>query len=997
MYSKQRTQRAARMAGLAIAGLLGGWSGHAADADVKGQWDFTNGNLNGTIGNPLVYLTWGTPNTATATTFGTTTSLGLPAIGGTEARVMGFPAGDLDGTGYAMPIDSPANGGGTLVNQWTIIYDILFPAASDAQWRSFIDTDQMLVQADGEFFVNPSNGIGISGQYEGTINPDTWYRVAFVVDQGPANEIRKYINGVLVGTQGAGGADGRWAVFGDAWLFHDNDGDTAPGYVSSIQFRNRALTTPQVGALGSPTANGVPTSIPTIPATVLSTTPASGDQNASPKPTLSAVLDQGQTTVDAGSIKLYLDGSVVAATVTPSGGIYTISYAIPTLLAPDSEHSAALDFSDSLHGAQTYTWTFKVGTYKEIVLPEPIVLETFDQVAEGGLPSGWTVSNQTDSLTGAPDFDDPNSDTYMDWTVISRERLLNVFGQRRLNFNPVVVNGVPLESLVSGNFIYAESDNRGGNQIQYVTTGDYNLSGKSDIYLSFWSTYEQNQDSLGAVEYSVDGGNTWLPALYMVEQPDYITDAEGNVDALATLGTARGDQALQLAYGDLISAPVTQDLAPFISARVNDDQFESKRVEVLRLAQADNQSRVRIRFTQTGTGSWYFGVDNLGLYSVSQLAPEITTQPLSQLVSAGNPLVLEVVVTGTAPLTYQWKFNDEDLPGETGPTLTIASAQASNAGRYSVSISNAVGTALSAVATVDVFGGAITENLVVHLKLDGAYADSSGRNNNGTAVGAPTFVTGQVGSQAVHFGAASDYITLGVPTDLNFGTATDFSLAFWAKAVAWSSDPSLIGNKDWNSGGNQGYVLATDGDGHFQWNLSGAPGSRKDYDGPAGTFSDGEWHHIAVTYDRSGSATTYVDGQAVDTRPLTASENDVSTPNGLATNIAQDGTGTYGASFTDLAMDDIGIWRRVLSPQEIGGIHTAGLQGQDLSTVSVVQEQIEFTSITLDGNKVTVSWIGAGTLQSAPGVNGPWTDVAGATSPYQTTATGGALFFRVAN
>ncbi|MCB1127169.1 MAG: immunoglobulin domain-containing protein, partial [Verrucomicrobiae bacterium] len=437
-------------------------------------------------------------------------------------------------------------------------------------------------------------------------------------------------------------------------------------------------------------------------------------------------------------------------------------------------------------------------------------------------------------------------------------------------------------------------------------------------------------------------------------------------------------------------------LAPFISARVNDDNLESKRVEVLRLVGADNQAKVRVRFLQTGTASWYFGIDNFGLYSITQLPPEITQSPESQVVSAGSTLVLEASATGTEPLDFQWLYEGMELPGETGTTLTIANIQADKAGSYSVRVTNIAGSAVSGTAQVDVFGGAIDEDLVAHLKFDGDYADASGRGNDGTATGSPTFVTGQVGAQAVHMGAAGDYVSLGEPADLDFSTTTDFSIAFWAKAVAWDGDPSFIGNKDWNSGGNQGYVLATDGDGHFQWNFAGPPGSRKDYDGPAGTFSDGAWHHVVVTYDRTGPATTYVDGVAVDTRPMTANENDVSTPGGLATNIGQDGTGTYGASFTDLAMDDVGIWRRLLTPQEVAGIHTAGLAGEDLSTVSVVAEpQPEFTGITRDGATITLEWTGGGTLESAPAVTGPWSEVTGATSPHAATNCGSAGFFRV--
>ncbi len=964
-------------------------------AGVIGQWDFDNGDLSATQGPPLTYLTWGTPNTADATVFGSTTTLGLPDIDGQPAKVMGFPAGEADGVGYVMPVNAAPNGGGTMVNQWTIIYDILFPADSSGKWRSFIETDQMLVNPDGDLFVNPGNGIGISGQYDGEILPDTWYRVTFVIDQGDANQIRKYINGTLVGVQAADGMDGRWALTTEAWLFHDNDGDTAPGYVNSIQLRDTALTDAQVVALGGPSANGIPLTIPKVPSFIVSTVPADGDQSASPKPTIEVVLDAGETAVDEGSIQLQLDGNPVATTVTKNDNQFTIQYPVPELFAPETEHTVVLNYADDLNGAQSHAWSFKVALYKEIKLPDPVVLETFDEVAEGELPAGWVATNRTDSITGAPDLTDPNSDTYMDWTVISHDTLANVFGQRRLNFHPVVLNGEPLNSLVVGNFAYAESDHRSGNQVQVLTSPDFDLSDYGDVYLAFYSTYEQNQDGMGAVEYSTDQGVTWYPALYMIDGPDVILDADGNVDAVATMTTPRDDQAYGLEYGAFIGAEITPDLAPFISARVNDDSFESKRVEVLRLEHADHQAKVRLRFVQAGTASWYFGVDNVGLYSISLRAPEITTQPVSGIYSAGSTLTLSVEAIGTEPLHYQWQRNGENLPGQTEAVLTIPNVQADDVGEYTVVVSNEAGSATSARALVRVFAGPIDQDLVVHLPLDGDYQDASGHDNHGSAMGTPAFVDGQVGAQAIELLHPEDYVTLGDPADLNFGIQTDFSISFWTKVVEWTSDPSFISNKDWNSGGNQGYVLAIGGDGHFQWNLSGPPGGRKDYDGPAGTFSDAAWHHVVVTFERKGNATTYIDGQQVDSRPLTDGENDVSTPNGLATNIGQDGTGAYG-SFTDVLMDDVGIWRRVLTPQEVAGIYEAGLQGKDLSTVVVTPPaQPEFTGITLEGDTLTITWDGGGTLQSAPAVTGPWTDVDGAASPYQTTATGAAAFYRL--
>src|SRR5438093_4900198 len=186
----------------------------------------------------------------------------------------------------------------------------------------------------------------------------------------------------------------------------------------------------------------------------------------------------------------------------------------------------------------------------QITLPSPIVRETFDSVPEGKLPAGWSVVNFTDDNTTGEDLDDPKSDSYKNWVVISRDRVVAIGeaggweGPRRLNVAPnQYVNGVLVTSLVEGNFIYAESDTRSGSQVQYLFSPDFDLSGKTNIFLFYNSIYEQNQDSIGAVEYSIDQGNTWLPIIYMLDTPDIVHAPDGSIDGFATMNAENGDTA----------------------------------------------------------------------------------------------------------------------------------------------------------------------------------------------------------------------------------------------------------------------------------------------------------------------------------------------------------------------------------------------------------------------------------------------------------------------
>ncbi|NOS71411.1 MAG: PEP-CTERM sorting domain-containing protein [Verrucomicrobia bacterium] len=223
--------------------------GVSAHANITGQWDFNSGDTSATVGTALGDF-GGT--TLAATTFTTAT------IGGSSANVMSFPA-TTPTQGYIMTHGIAPNGGGLFVNQYTLIMDIMFPSTSSGVYRGLWQTSPANAN-DGDLFVNPGNGIGISSSYQGAILADTWHRVAFVFDLTlAANRLNKYIDGALVGSQNlSAGVDGRWALDSTALIFTDDDGETAAGFVNSIQIHDVALSANDIGLLGGATAAGIP-------------------------------------------------------------------------------------------------------------------------------------------------------------------------------------------------------------------------------------------------------------------------------------------------------------------------------------------------------------------------------------------------------------------------------------------------------------------------------------------------------------------------------------------------------------------------------------------------------------------------------------------------------------------------------------------------------------------------------------------------------------------
>lgn len=86
---------------------------------------------------------------------------------------------------------------------------------------------------------------------------------------------------------------------------------------------------------------------------------------------------------------------------------------------------------------------------------------------------------------------------------------------------------------------------------------------------------------------------------------------------------------------EFIEARPLESLGPYVDGRWNDDQVESKPLEVFRLPKADNQANVRFRFVQVGTGSRYFGIDDFGLYSIP--SPKLSIAKIADKVTISWP------------------------------------------------------------------------------------------------------------------------------------------------------------------------------------------------------------------------------------------------------------------------------------------------------------------------------------------------------------------------
>lgn len=128
-------------------------------------------------------------------------------------------------------------------------------------------------------------------------------------------------------------------------------------------------------------------------------------------------------------------------------------------------------------------------------------------------------------------------------------------------------------------------------------------------------------------------------------------------------------------------------------------------------AQSTNSGSYSVVVTDS-LGSVTSAVAALTITPTGNSGPSITTPPAPQTVVAGQNAAFTVVAGGTAPLSYQWRFNStNNVVWATNASLTITNAQSTNAGGYAVVVTNSYGSVTTAVATLTIVNPLLPETV----------------------------------------------------------------------------------------------------------------------------------------------------------------------------------------------------------------------------------------------------------------------------------------------
>ncbi|MCK9409239.1 MAG: metallophosphoesterase [Bacteroidetes bacterium] len=151
------------------------------------------------------------------------------------------------GSYYKMKHGIRPNGGGSMVNEYTLMIDFKVPGGGT--WKTLFQTD-MSNKSDADWFISTIENIGIqaTGYTSYAIIPNEWYRFVLTVKNGAAHI--SYLDGQAVKAGSPLPIDGRFALDSLLLLFADNDGDDAEIECAEIAIWNSALSTEDVAALG---------------------------------------------------------------------------------------------------------------------------------------------------------------------------------------------------------------------------------------------------------------------------------------------------------------------------------------------------------------------------------------------------------------------------------------------------------------------------------------------------------------------------------------------------------------------------------------------------------------------------------------------------------------------------------------------------------------------------------------------------------------------------
>jgi hypothetical protein len=359
------------------------------------------------------------------------------------------------------------------------------------------------------------------------------------------------------------------------------------------------------------------------------------------------------------------------------------------------------------------------------------------------------------------------------------------------------------------------------------------------------------------------------------------------------------------------------------------------------------------------------------------VAPSILSQPASRTVMVGDTAAFTVGAAGSPPLSYQWAFNGVALVGQTSSTLTLDNIQMTQAGSYSVLVTNLAGSTPSSNALLVVNPlppcVAAPSGLVSWWRAENDALDTVG-GNNGTLSNGVGYVSGKVG-QAFRFNGTNSYVR--VPDSPSLRLTNELTIEFWVKRQDLNANDTLI-----NKGGDYtrglvdyGVVIPSAQSGTGSTLALTFAGSTRH----STSILDLNWHHVAIVARRGDADPTfYVDGvqQPITLRQGAATVSFYPSTQPLYIGAQVDpNSGWY--YFSKALVDEVSIYNRALSAAEIQATYNAQGNGKCHEPPSILTQPASLLANETSDVTFTVAAAGTAPLSYQWCLNG--TNLPGAT------------------
>ena len=245
--------------------------------------------------------------------------------------------------------------------------------------------------------------------------------------------------------------------------------------------------------------------------------------------------------------------------------------------------------------------------------------------------------------------------------------------------------------------------------------------------LVFDSTVYGNNYTLGAIPF-VDIGDSHVPGMqHMAVIKNFLIPVDGNTTNPPSISVHPVSQTNSI--GANVSFSVTANGAAPLAYQW--------RFYGTNISGATTNPFSISNIQPTNAGNYTVVITNIAGSITSSVAtltvttsPTISTNPASQTVTVGGNATFNVVASGSAPLSYQWRFAGTNIGGATLDSYTRSNAQLVDAGNYTVVVTNSFGSVTSAVVVLTVNTVSTGTNLVIsQIYGGGGNASASYRND----------------------------------------------------------------------------------------------------------------------------------------------------------------------------------------------------------------------------------------------------------------------------